>query len=111
MNAVQIRDQLHEQIDKLPDEIVQQIADFALFVMARRDIAPHYEEWEDQQWNEFSLAQFFYEDDEVEYDIEDAQEIYKSEAFGIWASRPEANDSVAFAAELRQKTGKRRNTD
>jgi len=36
MNAALIREYLHEQIDHLPDEVVEQIADFAWFVMSRR---------------------------------------------------------------------------
>lgn len=39
------RDQLHKQIDILPDDLVEQIADFALFLLAKRKAAPDYEEW------------------------------------------------------------------
>lgn len=35
-----IREQLHQQIDVLPDEVVQVIADFASFAAARRQIVP-----------------------------------------------------------------------
>ena len=35
------RDLLHQQIDSLPDDIVEEIADFTLFVMARRQIELH----------------------------------------------------------------------
>jgi hypothetical protein len=77
MNAALIREQLHEQIEHLPDDLVQQIADFTLFVMVQRNITPRYEDWDDQQWGDFSLAQFFDEDDEVEYTLEDAQEVYR----------------------------------
>ncbi|MCP5099135.1 MAG: hypothetical protein GY943_26575 [Chloroflexi bacterium] len=76
MTTATFREQLQQQIDKLPDDIVQQIADFTLFVMARRDIAPIYEDWTNHQWQDFSLEQLFREDDEVEYFLEDAQEIY-----------------------------------
>ena len=77
MTTATFREQLHKQIDKLPDDLVQQIADFTLFVMARRQIAPNYVEWSSKEWQEFALEQFFYEDDEVEYTLEDAQEIYR----------------------------------
>jgi hypothetical protein len=70
------REQLHKQIDKLPDDLVQQIADFTLFVMARRKISSGYNDWSSSQWQDFALQQFFREDDEVEYTLKDAQEIY-----------------------------------
>jgi len=76
MTIAAFREQLQKQIDTLPDDIVQQIADFTFFVMARRDIAPLYADWDGSQWQDFSLEQFFREDDEVEYSLEDAQEIY-----------------------------------
>jgi hypothetical protein len=76
MTTMTLREQLCKQIDDLPDDIVEQIADFALFVMARRQITPDYVDWGSKQWRDFALAQFFREDDEVEYSLEDAQEIY-----------------------------------
>ncbi len=75
MNTKILRKQLQEQIEHLPDDVVRQIADFALFVMTRRNIAPLYEDWSEQGWQEFALSQLFAEDDEVEYSLEDAQEI------------------------------------
>ncbi len=77
MTTVTIREQLYRQIDSLPDDVVEQIADFALFVMARRQITPSYVEWGSNQWQDFALGQLFREDDEIEYSLEDAQEIYK----------------------------------
>lgn len=71
-----IREQLYKQIDNLPDDVVEQIADFVLFVMARRQITPSYVDWDNSQWQNFALGQLFREDDEVEYSLEDAQEIY-----------------------------------
>ena len=76
MTTVSFREQLHKQIDRLPDNIVQQIADFTFFVMERREIVPLYAEWNRNQWQDFSLEQFFREDDEVGYSLDDAQEIY-----------------------------------
>lgn len=70
-----IREQLHQQIDRLPDDLVEQIADFTLFVMARRQIRPTYTDWDHDQWQAFTLEQFFREADEVEYSLHDAQEI------------------------------------
>ena len=76
MTTVTIREQLYKQIDNLPDDVVEQIADFTLFVMARRQITPSYVDWGSSQWQDFALGQLFREDDEVEYSLEDAREIY-----------------------------------
>ncbi len=76
MTTMTIREQLYKQIDNLPDDVVEQIADFTLFVMARRQITPSYVDWSSNQWQDFALGQLFREDDEVEYSLEDAQEIY-----------------------------------
>ena len=76
MTTISVREQLHKQIDDLPDDIVQQIADFALFVMSRRGISSAYVDWNNDQWQDFVLEQFFAEEDEVEYTLEDAQEVY-----------------------------------
>ena len=78
MGSLTIREQLHKQIDVLPDEVVEQIADFAVFVMARKNITPQYSDWDSNDWQDFTLAQFFREDDEVEYTLKDAQEVYRT---------------------------------
>ena len=78
MTTMTIREQLHQQIDSLPDDIVQQIADFALFMIARQRLSSTYVDWDDSQWQDFVLGQFFREADEVEYTLEDAQEIFHS---------------------------------
>jgi hypothetical protein len=75
MTTIEIRKQLHKRIDNLPDDIVEQIADFTVFIMAKKRITPVYEEWAGHQWHDFALEQFFREDD-VEYSLQDAQEIY-----------------------------------
>lgn len=77
MATKDIRQQLHQQIDHLPDEMVGQIAEFTMFVMARRQIRPTYADWDDKEWQTFTLEQFFREADDVEYSLEDAQEIYQ----------------------------------
>ena len=78
MDTLQIRKQLHQRIDNLPDDVVAQVADFTLFIMAKNQIAPLYEEWENNQWQNFALEQFFREEDDVEYFISDAKEVYKT---------------------------------
>ncbi|HFD38617.1 MAG TPA: hypothetical protein ENJ31_02020 [Anaerolineae bacterium] len=69
MTTVAIREQLHRQIDQLPDDVVEQVADFTLFVMARRRLVPDYADWDDAQWRDFALGQLYREDDEVEYSL------------------------------------------
>jgi hypothetical protein len=78
MTTTSVREQLHKYIDSLPDDMVQQISDFVLFVMARRSISSTYVDWDNDQWQTFVLEQFFREEDEVEYTLEDAQEVYRS---------------------------------
>ena len=77
MKTTPPRDQLHKQIDLLPDDLVEQIADFALFLLAKRKAAPHYKDWNEQEWQNFSLEQFFREDDDVTYAIAEAKEVYR----------------------------------
>jgi len=78
MNTNLVREQLQEEIKRLPDDIIQQIADFTLFVMARHNVTPLYEDWGKLEWQNFALSQFFREDDNVEYQLADAQEVYRS---------------------------------
>lgn len=78
MATATIRELLHRQIDVLPDEVVQQIADFALFVAARRKIGGDYVDWDAEQWEKFAIEQFFRDtDDDVVYTFNDAKEIYR----------------------------------
>ncbi len=71
------REKLHQQIDQLPDHIVEQIANFTSSIITQQNDPPEYSNWEDKDWQEFALQQFFCEEDEIEYSLEDAQEIYK----------------------------------
>ncbi|WP_069790852.1 hypothetical protein A5482_013805 [Cyanobacterium sp. IPPAS B-1200] len=74
---ITIREQLHQQIDNLPDEIVEKIAQFTLSITNDYDInVAQYTDWQKKGWQEFSLSQFFSDDDDIEYYLEDAQEIY-----------------------------------
>ena len=75
MKNQSLKEKLDEQINNLPDEIVQQIADYTLFIMARKNIPPLYKEWTKSQWQDFSLSQFFRDNDEVSCSINDAKEI------------------------------------
>jgi hypothetical protein len=77
MSAAQVREQLHKRIDALPDELVALISDFTLFLTAKRQKPLSYEEWTFHQWQDFTLEQFFREEDDVEYSLADAQEIFE----------------------------------
>jgi ASC-1-like (ASCH) protein len=74
--SVTSREQLHQQIDQLPDHIVEQIANFTSSIITQQSNIPKYSNWEDKDWQEFSLQNFFCEENEIEYCLEDAQEIY-----------------------------------
>jgi hypothetical protein len=71
------REQLHRQIDQLPDRVVEQVAKFIQLVATEQNSIPEYAYWESKDWQEFSLQQFFLDEDEVEYTLEDAQEVYR----------------------------------
>ena len=70
------REQLHQQIDSLPDHLIDQVAKFVQVLTAKQEIL-EYSDWESGKWQEFSLAQFFSEDDEIEYFLKDSQEVCK----------------------------------
>ncbi len=77
MNPTLLREQLHRQIDRLPDDLLEQSADFLLFLLARKKGFLRYEDWNNRQWQDFALEQFFREDDEVTYTLSEAKEIYR----------------------------------
>lgn len=78
MTTTLLREKLHKQIDALPDEVVEQIAEFTLFVAARRGLASSYEDWDRDQWQQFVLGQLLRDDDnEVTYSLDDAAEVYR----------------------------------
>lgn len=76
MSVLTIRERLHQTIDHLPDDVIEQIADFTFFMMAKQTGSPQYTEWSNPEWQEFALHQFFDEEDEVTYSLDDAQEVY-----------------------------------
>ncbi|MEZ2226528.1 hypothetical protein [Microcoleus sp.] len=41
------------------------------------DIISEYTDWQSTEWQNFALIQLFGEDDEIEYYLEDAEEIYQ----------------------------------
>ena len=50
MTTTNLREQLHQQIDRLPDELIEQIADLTSFVMAKRKISQGYTDWDKPHW-------------------------------------------------------------
>jgi hypothetical protein len=77
MSALHVREQLSRQLNELPDHIVNEIADFTAFILARHQIPMPYLEWTEAQWKALSLSQFFRDaDDDVAYTINDAEEVY-----------------------------------
>lgn len=77
MTAITMREQLHHQIESLPDDLLTEIADFAAFILARRQGSFTYADWTESEWRQFSLGQFLREADDVEYTLADAEEIYQ----------------------------------
>ena len=72
-----IREELHQQIDRLPDDIVEKIANFTRLISPEPNNISEYTNWQDEDWQKFSLEQFFKEGYEIEYSLADAQEIYQ----------------------------------
>ncbi|GAL95797.1 MAG: hypothetical protein DWQ51_21905 [Microcystis wesenbergii TW10] len=78
-----IREELHQQIDRLPDDIIEKIANFTRLISPEPNNISEYTNWQDEDWQKFSLEQFFKEEDEIEYSLADAQEIYGSSGLGM----------------------------
>ena len=77
MTTTAIREQLHRQLDTLPDELLNEIGDFAAFILARRQGSIPYTNWSEAEWQKFARGQFLREADDVEYTLADAQEVYR----------------------------------
>jgi len=73
------REQLHRQIDQLPDRTLEQIARFIQSVETEHPDFPEYANWKGKL-RSFSIQQFSRDQDEVEYSIEDAQEVVTAKA-------------------------------
>lgn len=71
------RDQLYRQIDILSDDLVEQVADFVLFLLAKQKAPPRYGDWDKEHWHNFSLGQRFPKNDDVTCTIADGKKIYR----------------------------------
>jgi hypothetical protein len=76
MASHSVREQLRRQLDLLPDDVIVEIADFAAFVLARRQGKLIYADWTDSEWQQLAAGQLLREADDVEYTLDDAQEVY-----------------------------------
>jgi len=76
---INTREKLHQQIDNLPDDVVEKIAQFTSLITSNSSDKNSYEysDWQKKEWQELCLNQFFSDDDDIEYSLEDAQEIYQ----------------------------------
>jgi hypothetical protein len=74
-----LRDYLHDQIDGLPSDVLAEVVDFTAFVLARRGNGDQYSDWTDQDWQAFALEQLQRNsgDEEVEYSLDDAREVFR----------------------------------
>lgn len=77
MTSKHIRTRLEKLIVELLDDMLEEVVSFTQFVMARQEILFESEDWENKRWQDFALKQIFREDDEVEYSLDDAKEIYR----------------------------------
>jgi hypothetical protein len=77
VNTPVIREQLRQQIERVPDELLQEIADFISFVLMRRQKVASYTDWEQNQWDALAIGQLFREtNDDIEYLLDDAKEVF-----------------------------------
>lgn len=58
------REELHQQIDRLPDHLVEKIANFTRLISTEPSNISEYTHWQNEDWQKFSLEQFFKEEDE-----------------------------------------------
>jgi len=74
MNSALLRQQLHRQVDRLPEDVLREVYDFTAFLLARRQYDIVVGDWDEALWQEFALEQFFRDDeeDDIEYTLEDA---------------------------------------
>jgi hypothetical protein len=76
MTANTLKEQLQQQLELLPDDILVEIADFTAFILTRRNLPVLYQDWSERQWQAFTLQHFLREPDDVEYTLEDDEEVY-----------------------------------
>jgi len=72
-----LRKELRQKIDHLSDEQIELFTKIVQFV-EQKDLnnLREYEDWTDQEWHKLAL-QALWDDDDVEYTLADAKEIYR----------------------------------
>lgn len=77
MNTTPVREQLNQQLNELPDDIVAEIADFTAFVLQRRQSRRHILSGAKGSGSRYrSVSSCAATGDDVEYTVEDAEEVY-----------------------------------
>ena len=76
MKSNQLRKQIQQQIELLPEDVLREVADFMAFILARRRLEEVVDDWDDESWQKMALEQFFKEES-AEYSLDDAIEVYK----------------------------------
>ena len=76
MKTQQLRKQIQQQIETLPDDVLREVADFMAFVLARRRLEEVIDDWDDESWQKMAMEQFFREES-AEYSLDDAVEVYE----------------------------------
>jgi hypothetical protein len=78
MNSVLLREQLHQQVEQLPEDLLSEIAEFILFKLARRARTSRYTGWSEHEWQDFAIDHLPREtEDDVEYSLDDAEVVYR----------------------------------
>jgi hypothetical protein len=78
MNSVLLREQLHQQVEQLPEDLLPEIAEFVLFKLARRARTSRYTGWSEHEWQDFAIDPLLREtEDDVEYSLDDAEVVYR----------------------------------
>jgi hypothetical protein len=75
MTANTVKEQRQRQSELLLDDILVEIAGFTGLVLARRKMPVLDQEWSERDWQAFALQQFLRESTDVEYTIEDVEEV------------------------------------
>ena len=76
MSMINTRQQLHQHIDCLSDDAVNQLAKITLLIISQNQASPQDDDLWRTRWQHLALEQFFREDDDVEYSLADAHKVY-----------------------------------
>jgi len=68
-----LKTELHQKIDHFTEKQLELLAKIACFI--EQNDLKEYEDWTDQEWQKLAL-QSLWDDDEVEYTLADAKEVY-----------------------------------